>query len=493
MSPRTWWVFLALGALASMHVVVVPESWLSIGLYDGIGLAAVGAIVVGAVRNRAPARSTWLLLAAGNLLFVVGDFLFSFYERLWDEIPFPSAADALYLVGYVPQAAGLILLVRHRTPGKDRAALTDAAIIASGLSLLSWVFLIQPAATDDSLSTLGRVITVAYPAADILLLVLLARLLAGTGVRNAAFRMLAAGMVLVLVSDLIYALMAQAGTYTASSAVNIGWLLAYTLYGAAALHPSMRELSRRAKQPSRRLSRRRLTLLTCASLIAPVLLLVQAQQRNGVDAVAIGAGSIALFLLVVTRMAGLIRQVEEQAAQLDRLARHDGLTGAANRRTWDLTLPMEIERARREAVPLAVAMLDLDHFKRFNDEYGHQAGDQLLKAAVAVWQALVRPGDLLARYGGEEFTVLLPRADEARAVAVVERLRLATPLAQTVSAGVACWDPAETAEALLARADRALYDAKRGGRDRVVAAPAATQRLAASSPSSSRLASDPPA
>jgi diguanylate cyclase (GGDEF)-like protein len=154
---------------------------------------------------------------------------------------------------------------------------------------------------------------------------------------------------------------------------------------------------------------------------------------------------------------------------------------------------MEIERARREAVPLAVAMLGLDHFKRFNDEYGHQAGDQLLKAAVAVWQALVRPGDLLARYGGEEFTVLLPRADEARAVAVVERLRLATPLAQTVSAGVACWDPAETAEALLARADRALYDAKRGGRDRVVAAPAATQRLAASSPSSRRLASDPPA
>ena len=471
MSPRTWWVFLALGALASTHVVVLPDSWLATAMYDGIGLAAVVAMVVGAVRNRSPVRPTWLLLAGGNLLFVVGDFLFSVYERLWGGTPFPSAADALYLVGYVPQAAGLILLIRRRTPGKDRAALTDAAIIASGLSLLSWVFLIQPAASDDTLTTLGRVITIAYPAADILLLVLLARLLTGTGVRNAAFGMLATGMVLVLVSDLVYALMVQAGTYSATSAVNMGWLLAYSLYGAAALHPSMRELSRRAAEPTLRLSHGRLTLLTCASLIAPVLLLVQAQQRAGIDAIAIGAGSIALFLLVVTRMAGLIRQVEEQRAQLELLARHDGLTGAANRRTWDLTLPLEMERARREAVPLAVAILDLDHFKRFNDEYGHQAGDQLLKAAVAVWQALVRPGDLLARYGGEEFTVLLPGAGEERALAVVERLRQATPLAQTVSAGVACWDGAEPPEALLARADRALYGAKHRGRDRVVAAP----------------------
>jgi diguanylate cyclase (GGDEF)-like protein len=495
MSHRTWRVFLALGALASMHVVVVPAGWLSTGMYDGIGLAAVTAITVGAVRNRSPARPTWLLLAAGNLLFVIGDYLFSLYEQLWGQIPFPSLADALYLVGYVPQAAGLILLIRRRTPGRDRAALTDAAIIASGLGLLSWVFLIKPAASDDSLTTLGRVISIAYPAADILLLVLLARLLAGTGVRNAAFRLLAAGMALVLVADLAYALMAQAGTYSDTNLVNVGWLLAYVCYGAAALHPSMRELSRRAKQPSRRLGRLRLTLLTGASLVAPVLLLVQAYEGAGVDAVAIGAGSIALFLLVVTRMAGLIRQVEEQAAQLERLAGHDGLTGVANRRTWDLALPLELERARREAVPLAVAMLDLDHFKRFNDEYGHQAGDQLLKAAVAVWQALVRPGDLLARYGGEEFTVLLPGAGQERALAVVERLRQATPLAQTVSAGVACWDKAESAEALLARADLALYQAKRNGRNRVVAAPvaAAPQRLAASSPSSRRLASGPPA
>jgi diguanylate cyclase (GGDEF)-like protein len=90
-----------------------------------------------------------------------------------------------------------------------------------------------------------------------------------------------------------------------------------------------------------------------------------------------------LFLLVVLRIVGLVRQVEEQAEQLAALARHDGLTGMPNRRTWDSELAVAMDRARRDGVPLAVAMLDLDQFKRFNDQYGHQAGDRLLKSATA--------------------------------------------------------------------------------------------------------------
>src|SRR3712207_8536720 len=110
----------------------------------------------------------------------------------------------------------------------------------------------------------------------------------------------------------------------------------------------------------RRLSRRRLSLLTTVSLVAPVLLLAQAWGRRGIDAAAIGIGSIALFLLVVARMAGLIRQVEQQARQLEALAEHDPLTGAANRRAWDHTLPVEMDRARRTGTPLVVALLDLE-------------------------------------------------------------------------------------------------------------------------------------
>jgi diguanylate cyclase (GGDEF)-like protein len=114
-----------------------------------------------------------------------------------------------------------------------------------------------------------------------------------------------------------------------------------------------------------------------------------------------------------------------------------------------------------------LALLDLDHFKRFNDAYGHQAGDRLLKRATTAWQTLLRSTDLLARYGGEEFAVLLPGVPLASGVEVVDRLRQITPGPQTFSAGVACWDGSETSDQFMARADQALYQAKHAGRNQV--------------------------
>jgi diguanylate cyclase (GGDEF)-like protein len=132
----------------------------------------------------------------------------------------------------------------------------------------------------------------------------------------------------------------------------------------------------------------------------------------------------------VLRIVGLVRQVEEQSDQLAALARHDGLTGIPNRRTWDRELPVAMDRARRDDVPLSVAILDLDHFKHFNDRFGHQAGDRLLKSATTAWSQLLRSTDLLCRYGGEEFSVLLPDATIEQAAEVLERLRRITPRAR---------------------------------------------------------------
>jgi diguanylate cyclase (GGDEF)-like protein len=115
-------------------------------------------------------------------------------------------------------------------------------------------------------------------------------------------------------------------------------------------------------------------------------------------------------------------------------------------------------------------MLDLDHFKRFNDARGHQAGDKLLEGAARAWAALLRPTDTLARYGGEEFALLLPHCDTDTAEAIVAPLLAAVPDGQTASCGIAEWDGAESVEALTARADAALYMAKRGGRARAVLA-----------------------
>ena len=183
---------------------------------------------------------------------------------------------------------------------------------------------------------------------------------------------------------------------------------------------------------------------------------------------------------VTERVSSLIALLAAEAAaaieradllgRLESVARTDDLTGLANRRAWEELLPRELARAAREQEPLCVAMLDLDHFKDFNDDYGHQAGDRLLKEVTAAWREILRPSDVLARYGGEEFVLLIPTCDLESGLEVVERLREMGAEGPTCSAGLAVWNGEESPDALISRADRALYEAKRAGRDRALAA-----------------------
>jgi diguanylate cyclase (GGDEF)-like protein len=186
----------------------------------------------------------------------------------------------------------------------------------------------------------------------------------------------------------------------------------------------------------------------------------------------LAAGSLGLVLgLLLTLVAW--RSISTNAllmTQLSQLAREDGLTGVANRRTLDERLPQEMARAARHKYALSVVMIDLDHFKRFNDRRGHAAGDALLRNAAQAWLHQLRPSDLLARYGGEEFTLVLPACGEEQAERMVERLQPLVPERQTFSAGIATWNGMDGAQELLAAADRALLQAKRGGRNRVVIA-----------------------
>jgi diguanylate cyclase (GGDEF)-like protein len=150
-------------------------------------------------------------------------------------------------------------------------------------------------------------------------------------------------------------------------------------------------------------------------------------------------------------------------SELTDMASTDPLTGLPNRRAWDARVAGALAAGQR----FTIAMLDLDHFKEFNDAYGHPAGDRLLKATTAAWREQVRSGDLLARLGGEEFGLLLLDCDTPRATEVIERLRGVVHGDQTCSAGFASWRPGESGEEVLARADIALYEAKESGRDRV--------------------------
>jgi diguanylate cyclase (GGDEF)-like protein len=466
---RLWWCYLVCGLAAAGASLSLSEPAYSI-VYDLVGLSAVVAVVAG-MRLQRPARpGIWYGLAGGLALFVAGDVVYTVYEQVLHSEPFPSPADALYLAGYPLLAAAMLVMIRSRTGGRDRAGLIDALIITTGLGLLSWTFVMRPIAADTSMTLAPRLISLAYPLADVLLLAVLARLLTSPGARSASYRMLGAALLLQLGADIVYAGLSALGGYS-GGLLDLAWMASYLLWGSAALHPGVRSLSEIAPARGPRVNRRRLLVLAPAALIAPALLLHQGARGLPIDWMALGLGSVLLFLLVVARMAELVAQVQDQATQLDALAHNDALTGIPNRRAWDLDLVREMARARRDGTALHLAMLDVDHFKRFNDTHGHQAGDLLLKSAAAAWRAQLREVDVLARYGGEEFAVLLLGGSLDNAVTALERVRRATPLGETVSVGVVRWDGQQSPEQLVQAADMALYQAKHGGRNRVVALP----------------------
>jgi diguanylate cyclase len=179
-------------------------------------------------------------------------------------------------------------------------------------------------------------------------------------------------------------------------------------------------------------------------------------------------------------MAGLLTIVRAQAVQLSALARSDPLTGVANRRTWDFELSRACQWAREHGAPLSVALLDLDHFKNYNDRNGHLEGDALLRELGLILRNSVRQEDVVARYGGEEFAVIMPRTPLREAARIADQIRSAieakrlvrrstneTIGAVTVSFGAALYSNGETVGQVIARADECLYMSKRNGRNRV--------------------------
>ena len=177
------------------------------------------------------------------------------------------------------------------------------------------------------------------------------------------------------------------------------------------------------------------------------------------------------LLDIVAQDAGVALERQRLLEQLTAQARTDPLTGLPNRRFWDEELYREMTRGRRLDIPLTVAVLDLDHFKAYNDTHGHAGGDDLLQQVARTWTSMLRGTDVLARLGGEEFGLLLPGCDTPAALLVLNELLAAVPGGMTASAGIARWQGEPGAD-LVAAADAAMYQAKRAGRNRVTVAQA---------------------
>jgi diguanylate cyclase (GGDEF)-like protein/PAS domain S-box-containing protein len=278
-------------------------------LWGSMGLGAMAAVVIGIINNRPRNKLPWILIAMALGTFISGDIIYDVLTiYLHESNPFPSLADVFYLATYPLLGAGLLCLVRARSEERDMGSLLDASIVALGAALLSWIYLIQPYVHSHDMSFFVKAVSISYPLGDLLILCILVRLLVGGGGRNPSLLLLSFGAVGLLTADCVYGWIQLHGNWKVGGPTDLGWVAFYVLWGAAALHPSMRELTEKQSRRSRNLSGATLLALTGATLVGPLLLmwrvLVDGQAK---DAGMIAGVSALSFILVMARLTGLAR------------------------------------------------------------------------------------------------------------------------------------------------------------------------------------------
>jgi PAS domain S-box-containing protein len=309
---RAWLVYLLTGFVALGAFLFLPGFRMG-PIFNLIGLSGAIAIVI-AVRMHKPAQSTpWYLVAVGMTLFVGGDVITYNYEQFFGtETPFPSIGDLFYLLVYPFLVAGILMLIRRRSPGGDRSSLIDSLIVGVGLGTMSWVFLISPYVRDESLTMSQKLVAMGYPVMDLVLFTAFVRLAVGTGRRPAAFFLICSSVLVLFVTDSLYAWIVLHGGYdNTTGLLEGGWGAFYLLWGAGALHATMRLLDEPSPIREPKKPRRRLLLLAAASLLSPTVQFIQAARHASEpsDVMVIAACTIVLFALVLIRLNGAMVDV----------------------------------------------------------------------------------------------------------------------------------------------------------------------------------------
>lgn len=457
-----------LGGVVCLMALLLPAgspAW--VVLVRGASITSVAVLLWAVIRMPPGVRAVWLGLWAFQALTVAGDIVYDVLLYHFRDEPFPSAADLLYLLSYVAMIAALARLVHLRQAGRDRETWIDTAVMTLAATCVVATVVILPMLTNTAAPELSTVVALAYPLLDVVVLSVLIRLLVDVNRLNPALALLTMSVAFTLTADLVFnSLVAQGIVEDTPVWVEVLFLASILLLTAAATAPGATRITHPSTVTHR--TKARLIGLAVAALTAPTLLAFAVWSEVGSTARVLAVASIAMILLILWGALLLMSMVEQQASLLAELARKDGLTGLPNRRTWDFELDRLTRQADLEGTPLTVAILDLDHFKEFNDRCGHPAGDALLVDCARAWHSHLKPPALLARYGGEEFAVLLPGLSLTEARGVLDELRQVTPGDQTVSIGFARHQTGEPAIDSFQRADQALYRAKSSGRNRLL-------------------------
>ena len=323
MTPR----FLARSQLPVVATVVLAASMIAVYFvagvgttlqtlsYEGIGVLALVACTTGILVHR-PERPAYLWwLAAAICFHLAGDAVLVVYDMRAITAPFPSIADFVYLGGYASVVVSMILLVRRR----ERPVwsdLLDASIVLVGSALLFWFTLVEPFARGAGSNVMSKLVSAAYPSADILLVVAVSQLVLSAGTRNTSFRLIAVGALFLLSTDVVYGLESLRGLYAPGGWLDAGWMISLTLFGVAVLHPSISSLDSKTPVHDTRLTWQRLTLLGGALLITPVVFALYSGPADSIDLIVIVAAGTLTTLLVVARLALLFTEHSVTVAAL---------------------------------------------------------------------------------------------------------------------------------------------------------------------------------
>ena len=307
-----WKIYLLVGSLVLTGFLVIPS--LRMGpLFNMIAVSGALAIIFTLGRHRPEQRIPWLLVAVGQIVFVCGDIITYNYERFFGgEPPFPSLGDLFYLSVYPFLIAGIMLMIRRRSPGRDRASLIDSLIIGFGVATLSWVFLIAPYLHDPTLTVYQKLVAMAYPVMDLVLFTVAVRLGMGAGKRSVGFYLMMASIGILFVTDAIYGWIVLHGGYDNTTGyLEAGWGMFYLLLGAAALHLTTPMIETPEPEHEATQPRRRILLLACAALMAPTVNIVQSLRGEAVDVPIVAAAAALMFIFVLMRLNGLMVDISQ--------------------------------------------------------------------------------------------------------------------------------------------------------------------------------------
>jgi diguanylate cyclase (GGDEF)-like protein len=474
---RKAWLVGAAGS-AGLGLYLISPVTLLLPLFLVIASGSITAVVLG-TRHHLPSaeRGPWRALTGALSAFLLGAILRAVLPGALATPPGPVALvpDLLIVPGYLMLGYSFLDLLRRRRAAADDAARIDAVLMGLGAAFATWTFFIAPRVGSRETLTVPELVAAFFPVIDVLLLVLVLQLLLTGGGRRASMWLIGAACSVMFVADLLFAVQEGDSLGLDERSFDVLFMVSYVCLAIAALHPSMRGLTKAQRTITEDLRPARMVGIA-AVLIAPAVLATLSPPStvwNGVVRIAL---SVLLTLAVLIRIvrANNSRARAEQDAR--RRATHDPLTDLPNRELLATTVTGWCDRATDARQEISLLFIDLDRFKMVNDHWGHEVGDELLCAVAGRLGGMVRSEDLVCRIGGDEFVIALASPSHTRlAESLAERLiaEFAEPFTLSVgnvvitpSIGVALSEGAGEALELIRDADTAMYKAKGSGRNK---------------------------